>query len=547
MSTTAGGGAAASSEDAPTFENARYELFMRHMDAWTFGTVMRDCKIPDAHERSGGRAGEVPYFHGMAQEALGHQRGGSGGRREPRRRIWFSQKGRSQRQIRVGPALFDARGCAGQIPTSGDVLVGEAVANDGNRRGYRFRYWHADARPLFELRRLFEHGTRSAERRHRRTLRTYRYPSDDDDDDDDRPQGCDDLFALVSLVLYGNVKRFVEQHRGHTEQAERLVFHDAPHMHCAQFVYDVATNYGEPGLWQRFLADVPDAAEHIITRPPDRKRRRRMDVDEDDDDDSTAPRVAPLTRRRAPDPPVDDYRQAEDEEYLLPTRSSTARPATSWGAALAPAPAAPPTTSSWSLAPPPPQPPTASSVEPPQDDIMRMLDALNSADTDLVAGAGDVPPPPPPPANNNNNDDVDIYADLGVPGPAATSEPASEPDATDIYATLMSATAESPPPPPSPEVPAGWWDEEGAQVDWRFVESMPVTDAGGAARLRFRYVAEGGTTLECDIAPETAKKKYPPQWVRKAVRLPRLRACAAIVRMTVRQLDGGATGTLDVV
>lgn len=162
---------------APSFDGARRALH-EMLEPLTF---VRVISVGQATARAGGTSTQAvgshcPTFFGEAEEVSASMRSPA---HKPGKRVFFSS---FARQNGIG---FSLGGCAtlidaplgsehiSSMPTVGSILVGSAVASAKAkaRCPFELRGWCSNARPLMELHRVVQFGTRGGESETRQLVR----------------------------------------------------------------------------------------------------------------------------------------------------------------------------------------------------------------------------------------------------------------------------------------------------------------------------------------------------------------------------------------
>jgi len=209
-----------SGDYAPTFDAARNTLAAL-LDGWVFGRVMREVTRPDPHK---------PYFHGMIVTSKGD-------------RIWFQQSNVPHRSLSLGPLGLTPTDST--PPRAGDILMGKVEPARGERHKARLLTWYANVPQIAALAKVCTRGTDKHEMQLLSDMRTT---------------ANDDIWALVRLVLFGNIGAFAAAHRG--KGTMRLS--TTP----LEFVHSAAETLGDHTIWDAFLALVPDAKSPKRLPPP---------------------------------------------------------------------------------------------------------------------------------------------------------------------------------------------------------------------------------------------------------------------------------------
>lgn len=227
-------------EDAGTFVRARQSIG-EQLQRLTFSVVTRDVSIPE-DSRETGHDGSiyVKYYHGTSEE-----RNVSMSYRERPKTIWFNKSKRMRAGFTLGPALIAPLSQDG-IPAIGDWLVGVAESSPPPKgahaaakrhSGMQYISWALNVKPLYELARLFLSTQELAvsESALRQKLRTT------------TEHGEDELYALVLLVLLGNVSTF--------DPAKKKALDIR--MTYSQFVQDCAIRFNDDSIWKKYVAMYP--------------------------------------------------------------------------------------------------------------------------------------------------------------------------------------------------------------------------------------------------------------------------------------------------
>jgi len=228
--------------EAPTFDVARGNLYAQVCD-FTFGKVVRDCKVPeDAREpHSENGKSVVTHYHGIAQSirfadddpALG--------------RIWFKKGTASYNAFILGPVEIKLPD-EFHIPAAGDILMGKTVENKQQatgRVGLRYGRWYPSMNALCSLFRMVRCGTSKTEAQLSHELRL--------------PNGehRDQLWAIARLILFGNVQVFADIFHG-TANQPMAVGDDV-----VLFISECSYHFEDATIWERFYDLAPSAQ-----RPP---------------------------------------------------------------------------------------------------------------------------------------------------------------------------------------------------------------------------------------------------------------------------------------
>ena len=222
---------------AQPFEVARANLYS-HLHPFTFGKVVRDCKIVRTDPKTGAISSD-PYFHGTVKSL----RVASDDSQNAT--IWF-KKG-VMNDFLLGPIIITLPPSEQQIPSIGDILMGKTIENvSRSETGINFRYvqWYPKMASIFTLCSILRMGTAKTEAQLSHDLRL--------------PYGehKDQVWALVRLVLFGNLQVFVDQ------------FNNKPGSRPMQigpidvFISECSYAFEDVDIWFRFSKLIPS-----VTRP----------------------------------------------------------------------------------------------------------------------------------------------------------------------------------------------------------------------------------------------------------------------------------------
>ena len=182
---------------------------------------MREVTRPDPHK---------PYFHGMIVTSTGD-------------RIWFQQSNAAHRSLSLGPLGVSPTDIT--PPRAGDILMGKVEPVKGERRKARLLTWYANVPQIAALAKVCTRGTDKHEMHLLSDMRTT---------------ANDDIWALVRLVLFGNIAVFADAHRG--KGTMRLS--TTP----LKFVHSTGETLGDHTIWAAFQARVPEATRPERLPPP---------------------------------------------------------------------------------------------------------------------------------------------------------------------------------------------------------------------------------------------------------------------------------------
>lgn len=261
------------------YRGARANLHRSLGDRFVFARIEHEPMVPESAIDT--TTGAVTHYYGEAMEVA------LSGTARPRK-FWFKKKTRAFRGVEIGPARVQrVRDSDEQpyIPAVGSLILGEVaeevqavstISSDessryrrvGNRR-YYFKWWHGPAAPVFRLVEVLRAGSGSE------SLETIKkslsLPWQD--------RGREDLWALVKLVLLGDVATFVKQSHGTLPEEECLqISGDA-----LEFAREVARVYQDDELARDLVRCesalfpcIPTAPQQVEAPDPLSKVARRL-------------------------------------------------------------------------------------------------------------------------------------------------------------------------------------------------------------------------------------------------------------------------------
>ena len=225
--------------EAVSFDDARSGLYTA-LEGYTFARVIRKPKIPEnGQEMDISGKNVITYYHCIAITCVDN------------RRVWF-KKQVDEAQITLG--AFELKTDCNYLPKIGDIIMGKMVKdrknkdNDGGEN-YRFVEWYPYAKCIQTLFELVKNGTQAPEAHLIHALKTH--------------DGKDDVFALVKLILFGNMQIFADQHLN-VKVPRELKLSTPP----LEFVYYTSKHLDDKTIWDAFVQLVPNAVAPEMVEPP---------------------------------------------------------------------------------------------------------------------------------------------------------------------------------------------------------------------------------------------------------------------------------------
>ena len=241
--------------EAPTFDNARMELY-RWFNGWVFARVCRPCTVPaDARKIING-VETITYFHGIATTLTG------GSQRSER--VWFKKPPTfsTPAPLKLGPIKMhesnDGNGDEDEeakveadvfAPSPGDILMGKLDERDSDgKKLVKFGVWYPHAAPLWSLYNMVCNGTAKSELELHYDLKNTASTA-----------GKDDIWALARLVLFGNVRAFADDYLSKKTPTGRMKLSCQPH----EFVFRCSLFFEDASMWEAFKHLVPDVPQPV--------------------------------------------------------------------------------------------------------------------------------------------------------------------------------------------------------------------------------------------------------------------------------------------
>jgi len=231
---------------APTFHRARVTLHER-LDGLVCGVLARQVRVPeDSREIDADGTETITYYHGLAQKTEPQLRHTT--KRKRRSMIWLNKSTRAKRPLQISSALFT--NSTDHIPVPGEMVVGEVQHREDNKAS--FRYWHGQARCVWELKKLVQHGTNDWKRLRQKLCTEDHY---------------DDLFVIGAVVLFGDVQLVVDEILNTEDRRYQLRLRSEEPLVC--FLHRLSVDLKDPKIWDRTVELLPDAEERLAACMPD--------------------------------------------------------------------------------------------------------------------------------------------------------------------------------------------------------------------------------------------------------------------------------------
>lgn len=244
----------------PTSYTAARSTLYQLLSGWTFCTVVRDPVVPDTGVNE---HGHVTYYH-FTCKPLPMKRA-----KTSAARVWCKRNSIAKLPLEAGPITVP-RPNPDAMPAARDVVMGKIVVKTNNIehrkvgqlqtpslalctdavKRYELVSWYPNSGALYKLYQLVVEGTSKRENAYAHVFRLY----------NEAGTPVDDVWAMVRLVLYGNLQLFVDLSR---DAIVPCGYGRNMLLSCTAetFVYRCSVLLFDASIWDDFVVLAPDWRE----------------------------------------------------------------------------------------------------------------------------------------------------------------------------------------------------------------------------------------------------------------------------------------------